>query len=138
MRECMHNVRMILLACNYSLPGSSPRKKQRRSPPIVGAASPEEVMYGLTVRGAQRTWAILYGSKIFENRGYMLDPGWYAVCVCVCVCVYTFMRVYVYVCMYVCCTSYCVCYNYVLISACICVCKVCTTHLESTGKSRAT
>ena len=59
-------------------------------------------MYGLTVRGAQRTWAILYGSKIFENRGYMLDPGWYAVCVCVCVCVYTFMRVYVYVCMYVC------------------------------------
>ena len=43
-----------------------------------GAATATEVTHGITLRGAQLTWAILHGLKKVENRHFRMSPGWYA------------------------------------------------------------
>ena len=43
-----------------------------------GAAEPWLVTHGLTLRGAQLSWAILNGDKRVENRHFRMQPGWYA------------------------------------------------------------
>ena len=45
---------------------------------ITGAAAATEVTHGITLRGAQLTWAILRGVKKVENRHFRMSPGWYA------------------------------------------------------------
>jgi hypothetical protein len=44
----------------------------------VGAATPAAVTHGLTLRGAQLTYALLCGAKRVENRHFRMQPGWYA------------------------------------------------------------
>lgn len=45
---------------------------------VTGAANAAEVTHGLTLRGAQLTYAILCGAKRVENRHFRMTPGWYA------------------------------------------------------------
>ena len=44
----------------------------------TGASAPWLVTHGLTLRGAQLSWAILNGNKRVENRHFRMQPGWYA------------------------------------------------------------
>ena len=46
---------------------------------FTGAASPDLVTHGFTIRGGQLTYAILCGAKRVENRHFQMKPGWYAV-----------------------------------------------------------
>ena len=45
---------------------------------MEGAKEPWLVTHGLTLRGAQLSWAILNGDKRVENRHFRMQPGWYA------------------------------------------------------------
>jgi hypothetical protein len=54
-------------------PHSTPPRKE-----LTGAESRETITHGLTMRGAQLTWAVLEGVKVIENRHFRLKPGWYA------------------------------------------------------------
>ena len=42
------------------------------------AASPGEVTSGITLHGAQLSWAVLHGHKRVENRHFCMKAGWYA------------------------------------------------------------
>ena len=44
----------------------------------TGAPTAAAVTHGITLRGAQLTWAILNGHKRVENRHFRMSPGWYA------------------------------------------------------------
>lgn len=41
------------------------------------ACSAEAVTEGITLRGAQLSFAILHGIKTVENRHFKMRPGWY-------------------------------------------------------------
>ena len=45
---------------------------------MTAASTPGEVTHAITMKGAQRTWAILNGRKVVENRPFRLRAGWYA------------------------------------------------------------
>ena len=42
------------------------------------APSPCCITHGITLRGAQLSWAILHQRKTIENRSVRLSPGWFA------------------------------------------------------------
>lgn len=60
---------------------SSSRKKSAAKPyrASTGAADPCSITHGITLRGAQLSWAIVNGKKRVENRHFRIQPGWYAV-----------------------------------------------------------
>lgn len=45
----------------------------------AAARSTGEITHGLTLRGAQLSWAILEGEKVIENRTVSLPAGWIAI-----------------------------------------------------------
>ena len=55
-----------------------PDALHRRPHMPASAARPAEVTHGLTLKGAQLTWAIMHRKKTIENRSVRLKPGWLA------------------------------------------------------------
>jgi hypothetical protein len=58
---------------------TQPERLEPQKPKGPSAApSASEVHHGVTLRGAQLTFAVLAGAKRVENRHFRMQPGWYA------------------------------------------------------------
>ena len=58
---------------------AAPAAQAGRRPTAAASDPARALTHGITLMGAQLSWAILHGHKTLENRSISIPPGWYAV-----------------------------------------------------------